>query len=119
MIEVTADAVRVAIAADRSEATKLPGNKDGLLSANRTTLLCYLHHAGNADELKTVTRRELEIVQEIGAEPMNPSRSGARIRAILETRYPEVALVDVTDRGIKYAAPMSFPWKQDFSGTSP
>jgi hypothetical protein len=27
MIEVTADAVRVAIAADRSEATKLPGNK--------------------------------------------------------------------------------------------
>jgi|HubBroStandDraft_6_1064221.scaffolds.fasta_scaffold938108_2 hypothetical protein len=72
MIEVTADAVRVAIAADRSEAAKLPGNKMGCSQPIER----YLLHAGNADGLglKTVTKRKPEIIQEIGAEPMNPSR---------------------------------------------
>jgi hypothetical protein len=69
--------------------------------------------------LKTVTKREPEIIQGIGVEPMTPSRRGARIHAILEIRYPEVALVDVTDRALSMAVPMCFPGKQDFSGTSP
>jgi hypothetical protein len=73
-------------------------------------LLSYLLHARNVDEhgLKPVTTREPGIIRTVAAEPMDPKHPEAGMNVTLELRDPHVALIDVVDRGTKYAVPTSF-----------